>query len=146
VGFSVGEDLFSVLVAVGLIVVFVSALAHSYHVYAERINAANDFDLALEIADRLRNQVLIKENSPLGVLELSHERVENYSKILAMQGINLHVEVVGLGGEILFAYGQEPNPLEQYFSPPIGVSLPVAVAQNIGSARMCELSVRVWRN
>jgi hypothetical protein len=90
--------------------------------------------------------VLIKENSPPGVLELSHEKVENYSKILAMQGINLHVKVVGLGGEILFTHGPEPSLLEQYFSPPAGVSLPVAVVQGIGSARMCELSVRVWRN
>lgn len=144
--FSVGEDLFSVLVVVGLVAVFVTALAHSYHVYAERRNASEDFDLALDIAERLQDQVLIKENGQLGLLELSSERLENYSRILAMQGINLRVEVGALGGELLFSHGPEPNPLGQYFSPPVGVSLPVAVAQGLGSARMCELSVRVWRN
>lgn len=145
-GFSVGGDLFSVLVAVGLIVVFISALAHTYHVYAERRNAAEDFDLALDIAERLRNQVLVKENGQLGVLELSHERVENYSKILAMQRVNLRVEVMGPGGEILFTHGPEPNFLGQYFSPPVGVSVPAAVAQGPGSTKLCELSVKVWRN
>lgn len=145
-GFSIGEDLFSVLVVVGLVVVFATALAHSYHVYAERRNASEDFDLALDTAERLINQVLVKENSQLELLELSSERLENYSRILAMQGISLRVEVLALEGEILFAHGPEPDPLGQYFSPPVGVSLPVAVAQGLGSARMCELSVRVWRS
>ena len=144
--FSVGEDLFSVLVAVGLVAVFVTALAHSYHLYAERRNASEDFDLALDIAEQLRDQVLVGENGQLGLLELSHERLENYSQILAMQGTNLRVEVGTLGGELLFTHGPEPNPLEQYFSPPVGVSFPVAVAQGFGSARPCELSVEVWRN
>ena len=142
--FSVGEDLFSVLVAVGLVAVFVTALAHSYHLYAERRNASEDFDLALDIAEQLRNQVLVGENGQLGLLELSHERLENYSQILAMQGINLRVEVGALGGELLFVHGPEPNPLEQYFSPQVGVSFPVVVAENLGSANTCELSVEVW--
>lgn len=142
--FSVGEDLFSVLVAVGLVAVFVTALAHSYHLYAERRNASEDFDLALDIAEQLRDQVLVGENGQLGLLELSHERLENYSQISAMQGINLRVEVDTIGGELFFTHGPEPNPLEQYFSPPVGVSFPVAVAQGFGSARPCELSVEVW--
>jgi len=144
--FSVGEDIFSVLVAVGLFAVFVTALAHSYHLYAERRNASEDFDLALDIAEQLRGQVLMGENGQLGLLELSHERLENYSQILAMQGINLRVEVGTFEGEILFVYGQEPNPLGQYFSPPVGVSFPVVVAENLGSANTCELSVEVWRD
>ena len=74
-GFSVGEDLFSVLVIVGLVAVFAAALVHSYHVYAERRNASEDFNLALDIAERLRDQVLIKENGQLGLLELSGERL-----------------------------------------------------------------------
>jgi hypothetical protein len=144
--FSVGEDLFLVLVAVGLVAVFVTALAHSYHSYAERRNASEDFDLALDIAEQLRGQVLVGENGQLGLLELSHERLENYSQILAMQGINLRVEVGTFEGELLFAHGPESNPLEQYFSPPVGVSFPVVVAENLGSANTCEFSVEVWRN
>lgn len=142
--FSVGEDLFSVLMTVGLVAVFITALSHSYHLYAERRNASEDFDLALDIAEQLRDQVLVGENGQLGLLELSHEKLENYSKILAVQGINLRVEVGTIGGELLFVHGPEPNLLEQYFSPPVGVSFPVAVAQGFGSARTCELSVEVW--
>jgi hypothetical protein len=115
--FSVGEDLFSVLIAVGLVAVFVTALAHSYHLYAERRNASEDFDLALDIAEQLRNQVPVGENGQLGLLELSHERLENYSQILAVQGINFRVEV----GTFVFA-------------------------ENLESANACELSVEVWRN
>ncbi|MDI6643261.1 MAG: hypothetical protein QMD95_04330 [Candidatus Hodarchaeaceae archaeon] len=142
---SVGEDLFSVLVVVGLAAVFIAALAHSYHVYAERRNAFEDFGLALDIAERVKNQLLTGQNDPPALLELSHERLENYSRLLALQGVNLRVEVRALDGELLFAHGPEFNPLEQYFSPPVGVSLPVAVVQNQGSARGCELSVQVWR-
>ncbi len=144
-GFSVGEDLFSVLVVTGLVVVFVAALTHSYHVYVERRNASEDFDLALDIAERLRDQVLMGQGDQLGLLELSHERLENYSRILVLQGINLRVEVRTLEGELLFAHGSEPNALEGYFSPPVGVALPVIVAQDQSSAAPCALSVRVWR-
>lgn len=139
--FSVGEDLFSVMVIVGLVVVFVIALAHSYHVYAERRNACEDFDLALDVAERIKYQVLAEENGQLGQPELSRERLENYSRILAIQGVSLRVEVKSLDGEIIFAHGPEPNVLGQYFSPPVGVCLP-AVQSPVG---MCELSVWIWR-
>lgn len=144
-GFSVGEDLFSVLVGVGLVAVFVAALAHSYHIYVERRNASEDFGLALHIAERLRNQVLVGQGGQLGLLEPSHERLENYSQILALQGINLRVEIRTPEGELLFAHGPEPNPLEGYFSPPVGVGLPAAIAQDQSSAVPCELSVQVSR-
>ncbi|HID60787.1 MAG TPA: hypothetical protein EYP46_02875 [Hadesarchaea archaeon] len=142
--FSVGEDLFSVLVVTGLVIVFVAALTHSYHVYAERRNASEDFDLALDIAKRLRDQILVGQNDQIGLLELSHERLEDYSRILALQGINLRVEVRTLEGESLFVRGPDLNPFEHYFSPPVGVGLPAAV-QNQGLAVLCELSVQVWR-
>lgn len=128
-GFSVGEDLFSVLVVTGLVAVFMVALAHSYHIYAGRRNASEDFGLALDIAERLRDQVL--EGSEL----------ENYSRVLALQGISMRVEVRGLEGELLFTHGPKPNPLGRYFSPPVGVGLPAV----LGSTP-CELLVRVWRD
>ena len=145
-GFSVGEDVFSVLAVVGLVATFAAALVHFYHVYAERRSASEDFNLALDIAERLRDQVLIKEKGQLGLLGLSHERIENYSRTLAVQGINLRVEVGALEGGLLFAHGPEPDPRWQCFSQPVEVSLPVTVDQDLGSARMCELSVKVWRS
>ncbi len=136
--FSVGEDLFSVLAIVGLVVVFVVALAHSYHVYAERRNAYEDFDLALDVAERIRYQVLAEKN---GQLELSRERLENYSKVLATQGVSMRVEVRSLDGGLVFANGPEPDLLGRYFSPPVSVCLP-AVQSAVGT---CELSVQIWR-
>lgn len=140
--FSVGEDLFSVLVMVSLAVVFISALIHSYHVYAERQNLSEDFDLALDTAERIRHHVLARQT---GSLELSHERLGDYSNLLNSQGVNLRVEIRSLDGELLFAHGPEPNPLEQYLSPPATSSLPVSVAMDRRSASACELSVEVWR-
>ena len=145
-GFSVGEDLFSVLLIVGLVGVFISALAHSYHIYAERQSAYESFDLALDIAERLKDQVLVTQDGQPGLLELSRNRLEDFSALLALQGVNLRVEVRSLEGELLFAYGPEPNPLERYFSPPAGASLPAAVVQSQRSAKPCELSVHVWRD
>ena len=145
-GFSVGEDLFSVLLIVGLVGVFIAALAHSYHTYAERQSAYESFDLALDIAERLKDQVLVIQDGRPGLLELSRDRLGDFSALLALQGVNLRVEVRSLEGELLFALGPEPNPLKRYFSPPAGASLPVAVAQSQRSAKPCELSVHVWRN
>lgn len=139
--FSVGEDLFSVLVVVSLTAVFVSAMVHSYHTYAERRNLSDGFDLALDVADRIKSQVLAGQ---AGSLELSHERVEDYSRLLASQGVNMRVEVRGMEGELLFAHGSEMNPIERYASPPASSSLPVAVVIDQDSAIVCELSVEIW--
>lgn len=142
---SVGENLLSTLAVVGLVAVFIAALAHSYHVYAERKNAYDDFNLALDIAERIKTQVLAAQCGQPGLLELSHDRLENYSQLLARQGISTRVEVRSLDGKLLFSHGAEPDPLEQYFSPPVGVSLPIAAVESQGSAKVCELSVQVWR-
>lgn len=136
---SVGENLLSTLAVVGLVAVFMAALAHSYQVYAERTNAYEDFNLALNIAERIKNQVLASQGGRPGLLELSSERVESYSQLLATQGTSMRVEVRSLDGGLLFSHGPEPN------SSPVGVSLPVAVVKNQWSAEPCELFVRVWR-
>ena len=140
--FSVGEDLFATLLVVSLLVLFVVALAHSYHLYAKRRSSQEGFELALSTAEELKNRVLAV--SP-GSIEWSAEKLEDYSELLAQQGAELRVEIRGLKGEILHAHGPERNPLEGYFSPPCSVSLPVALIRDQGSAEFCELIVRVWR-
>ncbi len=142
----VGEDLFSTVVAMSLLFVFIAALAHTYHLYSERRNAFEDFDLALDVAGRLRDDVLSASGDRLGLTGLSRDRLENYSGLLAIQGIKLRVEFKSLDGETIFCNGPEPGALNQYFSPPAGVSVPVAVAFENGSARLCELTVQVWRD
>ncbi|HDI12917.1 MAG TPA: hypothetical protein ENF64_02240 [Hadesarchaea archaeon] len=143
--FSVGEDLFSVLTITGIVIIFVVVLCHSYHVYMERRNASQDFNLALDIAERLVNQVLAADGGQPGVIKPSSDRLENYSKILALHGTNLRVEIRSFSGELLFAHGIKPDLFKEYFSPPVSVSLPVALFWDQSSALPCELSVQVWR-
>jgi hypothetical protein len=146
---SVGEDLFAVVIIVGLVVLLIVALAHSYHTYAERKNMYESFDLALDIADQLRNDVLAKhENSTFPGLvnpRISEQELRSYRQLLAGQGIGLRIEVRTLGGELALAYGPEPDALSQYFSPPCSVSLPVAISQTPASRALGELIVTVWR-
>jgi len=140
--FSVGEDLFATLAVVGLLVIFIAALAHSYHIYAERKSAYESFDLALNTAEDIKNRVLAA--SP-GSIEWAADKLEDYSGLLAQQGIELRVEIRSLGGEVLHAYGSEQNQLDGYFSPPASASLPVAIVRGQESVQLCELIVRVWR-
>lgn len=139
---SVGEDLFATLTVVGLLCLFIAALVHSYHLYAERRNAYESFDHALDIAEDIKNRVLTA--SP-GSIDLTMGKLEDFTKSLAREGIELRVEVRTLGSEVLLMYGPEQNPLDGYFSPPCSVSLPVAVARGQGSAQLCELVVWVGR-
>lgn len=139
---SVGEDLFATLAVVGLLCLFIAALVHSYSIYAERKNAYESFDLALNIAEDIKNRVLAA--SP-GSIDLTTNKLEDYSKLLAREGVELRVEVRTLGGGVLLAYGPEQNQLGGYFSPPCSISLPVAVTRGQGSAQLCELVVWVWR-
>jgi hypothetical protein len=137
---SVGEDLFAVLAVVGLLCLFIAALVYFYHIYAERRNAHESFDQALDIAEDIKNRVLAV--SP-GSIDLSIDKLEDYSKLLAREGVKLRVEIRTLEGEVLLAYGPEQNPIEEYFSPLSSASLAVAVARGQGSARLCELIVWV---
>lgn len=139
---SVGEDLFATLTVVGLLCLFIAALVHSYHLYAERRNAYESFDQTLDIAEDIKNRVLTA--SP-GSIDLTMGKLEDFAKSLAREGIELRVEVRTLGSEVLLMYGPEQNPLDGYFSPPCSVSLPVAVARGQGSAQLCELVVWVGR-
>ena len=139
---SVGEDLFATLAVVGLFILFIATLAHSYYLFTERRNAYESFDLALDIAEEIKNHVLA--DSP-GSIDLTMNKLENCSKMLAREGIELRVEVRTLGGEVLLAYGPEQNQFEGYLSPPCSVSLPLAVVRGQGSAQLCELVVWAGR-
>ncbi len=139
-----GEDLFSTLLAVALLLVFVAALTHSYHTYAERKNSADDFETALGAAERLRDKYLASPNGAPGLIELSQEGAESSVRALELNGLSLRVEIVSLDGELLLAAGPVPNAIGDYLSPAAGASLPVAARCENGSVRLAELVVRIW--
>lgn len=131
--FSVGEDLFSVMVVVGLVIGFTCTLAHCYHLYMERKNLREDFGLALEVAGRVRTSLAGAEiQEGLIYPEKLSEKLEEYSKILEAEGTYLRVELRGPDGGLLAEYGEEPGRLAGYFSPPCSISLPVVVARSSG--------------
>ena len=144
---SVGEDLFVTISVVGLIVLFSVTLAHSYHNYAERKNTYESLSTALDIAGQLKNEVLAKTGgfATSGLISAAPPTgLENYLNLLRSQGIELRIEVRKLDGELVWSYGDEPDPLIQYFSPPCSVSFPVAINQSSSSRPLGELIVKVW--
>jgi hypothetical protein len=147
--FQVGEDLFATVVIVGLTTLLIIALAHSYHNFAERKNMYESFDLALDVAGQLRDEVLAKYDNgvfPGLINPMTPEwELQSYSQLLSRQGIGLSIEVRGTDGKIFLFYGSEPNMINQYFSPQCSVSLPVAISQTQASKSLGELIVTVWR-
>ena len=145
---SVGEDLFAALVAVCLVVVFSIALTHAYHTYAERRSAYEGLDLTLDITQYLKNNVLAKHENlvqPGLVSSTPPAELDGYLELLGSQGIEVHLEVKTLDGQLVWEKGAAPNSLSQYFSPPCSVSLPVAICRSVSSRALGELSVQVWR-
>jgi hypothetical protein len=145
---SVGEDLFTTISVVGLIVLFSVMLVHSYHNYAERRNTYESLSTALDIAGQLKNDVLAKTGDFVtsGLISAAPPTgLENYFNLLRSQSIELCVEVRKLDGELLWSYGDESDSLTQYFSPPCSVSFPVAVNQSSSSRPLGELIVKIWR-
>lgn len=142
-GLSVGEDLFAVLAVLCLAALSLSAFLSFHQALAEREGAGEDFDLALAIANKLRNDVLARFDNRLELGLINPKAFENslpaYAELLAKQGIELRVEVRKLSGELVLAYGKEKA------SPPTSVSLPVAVATSHSSKPLGELTVKVWR-
>lgn len=130
-------------------VVFITALVHSYHIFAERKNTCEDFSVALDIASRLAGEVLVKHenNTYPGLLNLKslEDELERYREFLLIQGIDLSIEVRSLDGKTILAYGERPTRIRQYFSPPCSVSLPIVIAEAPTSRVLGELVVRVWR-
>jgi len=142
----VGEDLFSNVIAVSLLSLFITALVHSYHLYSLRQKDFDDFDLALDVAERLRGSILAVGDGLPGLIEISQCRLENFAKILAVQRIKMRVEIRTLDGKLLQYSGPGPDALSCYLSPATNVSLPVAVVCDNRGAKLCELVVHVWRD
>ncbi len=136
----VAEDLFSTMIVVLILAAFMAALFNSYDNYSKRLNACDDFDLALDVAGQLRDRVLVTQGGESGLLGLSHERLENYSKSRAVQGVKIRVEVKSIDGRIIFSHGPLMDAPQS-----ASASIPAAVACGRGSAMLCELSVRIWR-
>lgn len=143
-GLSVGEDLFAVLAVLCLAALSLSAFLFFHQALAGREKAGEDFDLALAIADKLRNDVLARFDNRLEPGLINPKAFENalpaYAELLAKQAIGLRVEVRKLNGELLLAYGEEK------VSPPTSVSLPVAIATSHSSMPLGELITKVWRD
>jgi hypothetical protein len=147
---SVGEDLFATLIVVGLIAIFVAALAHAYHVYAERRAFHEDFGLALGITNRLKNDVLARHGNNVypGLInpEAFKTELPEYRRLLASQGIQMHVEVRSLDGKLILASGPSRDLIGEYLSPSCSVSLPIAFGRTSSESRQLgELTVRIWR-
>jgi hypothetical protein len=146
--FSISEDLFAVIAVISLTSLLVAAFAHYYHEYAERKSIQDCLDLALDIAERLRNDLLAKRNGNVlpGLIDPNaFEGLQSRLQLFAGGGGKLYIEVRTLEGKLILSYGSEPNPLSRYFSPPCSVSLPIAIAQTPASRPLGELIVRIWR-
>ena len=143
-GLTIGEDLFATLTVICLAALSLSTFFLFHRTQAERGKAGEDFDLALSIAEKLRNDVLARFGGRLepGLINPAafDDVLPAYAELLARQAIELRVEVRRLNGELALAYGEEKA------SPPTSVSLPVAIATSLSSRPLGELIVRVWRD
>jgi len=122
-------------------------LVHSYHNYAERKNTYESLSTALDIVGQLKSDVLVKtsDSATYGLISAAPPTgLENHFNLLESQGIELRVEVRKLDGELVWSYGDEPDPILQYFSPPCSVSFPVAINQSSSSRPLGELIVKIW--
>lgn len=137
---TLGEDIFTVLIAVGLISTFIVALAQFYCAKVELINIQNESRLALSTSDQLRNRVLSwDEGGPHpGVISSArfNEDLPKFSKILKREGLGLGVKLLALSGETLLLYGEPAN-----FSRTL--SFPV-ILQTKFRKRSCRMVVWLW--
>ncbi len=140
---SVGEDLFSTMAAVGLISLFALVLAHVYNSNEARDESQEEFELALSVAEQLKNDVLCGSGAGgrLGLITQSEfERaLPSFSDLLADRGIALRTEIRSLEGQLLLDYGPEPTNSSS-------VSLPTAFERAPGERVPSQLVVWVWRD
>jgi hypothetical protein len=136
---------------VGLIALFVAALVHAYHIYAERRASHEDFELALGITNRLKSDVLARHGNNVypGLInpEAFETELPGYRRLLATQGIEMRVEVRLLDGKLILASGPRRDPIREYLSPSCSVSLPIAFGRTSSESRQLgELTVWIWRS
>jgi hypothetical protein len=141
---SVGEDIFSTLTAVGLISLFVVVLAHFYRGQEESLAHQEDFELTLEVIERLKNDVISSDQGgvrPSLIYRSAFEReLPRFSELLLKQGIGLRVEVRAIDGELILSHGGEPEGSQ------CSISLPVTLGRAAGKRELSELVVWVWRS
>jgi hypothetical protein len=138
--FSVGGNLLSAALVVVIFSIFVIALIQTHHIYTERCDRFQHFNFALEMAEQLRDRVLVE-----GASTSLKNWLDVRDKALAREGLKFRVEIRDLQGKLLFKYGQEPDFFTSHFSPPVGASLPIVFYQNESFGEPCEAVVRVWR-
>lgn len=140
----VGEDLLSTLFATILLLTLAAAMINSYQNYSEKQQKLEDFELALNTAETIIGGVLAAPDKTPGLIVVSPERLENFSKILSLRGMAVEVEIYSLSGELLYAQKNCSQELNGHFSK-LSVSLPVALYSDNGSVGLCELIVHFWR-
>ncbi|KXB02407.1 hypothetical protein AKJ45_02020 [candidate division MSBL1 archaeon SCGC-AAA261F19] len=139
---TVGEDIFSTLIAVGLISTFVLVLSQSYSFQKEREELQEDLSLTLVISDHLKNEMLCRSGSGVhpGVIcrPAFQENLPRFCKLLARKGLGLRVEILTLNREPLLLYGVEPRDFAR------SISIPV-VFQDETRRRPARMNVWTWK-
>ncbi|MBC7219713.1 MAG: hypothetical protein H5T49_06265 [Hadesarchaea archaeon] len=140
----VGEDLLSAIFATTLLLMLATATINSYQRYSETQQEVEEFNLALNTAETIISSTLAASEKNPGLIKISSERLENFSKILFSQGIMVEVEIRSLSGEVVYLQNQSPQTLDGNFSK-LSVNLPVALCWDNKSVQLCELVVHFWR-
>lgn len=96
----------AVLMATGLVVVFVTVLDDSFSAHRESQDSMDEFRLLLTVSDYIGGGNFSDEDNgfEVGVLsqELLQEKLPRFIERLRRQGIRIRVEIVSLEGDLLF--------------------------------------------
>ncbi|KXA92473.1 hypothetical protein AKJ64_03065 [candidate division MSBL1 archaeon SCGC-AAA259E17] len=118
-----GEDMMAVLIATGLVLVFVTILGDSFSAHREKEDSVEKFQLFLTISDFLRGGSFSGEDGGFepGVLsrEVLEEKLPQFLERLRRQCIRLRVEVVSLGGELIFSSEADKENFSRSLSVPV---------------------------
>ncbi|MGQ9787789.1 MAG: hypothetical protein ACUVQM_00515 [Candidatus Hadarchaeaceae archaeon] len=139
-----GGDLLSALFATILLLMLAAAVIDSYQSCPETKQEVEDFNLALNTAETIISSILAASEKHPGVIAVSSERLENFSKILFAQGITVQVEIRSLSGELICSQNLPPQALNGNFSK-LSVNLPVAIYRDNDSVLLGELILHFWR-
>ncbi len=101
---TVGEDLFGVVIAVGLISMFVVVWCNSFIAYRERHSALEESRILLSVSDYLVNGALPGVSPEPGLVHevMLERRSANFTENLASSGLSVQTLIATLEGETLF--------------------------------------------
>lgn len=137
---TLGEDIFTILVAVGLISTFIVALVQFYRASLELSDLQKESRSVLSISDQLRNQFFShdKGGPHPGVISLAafNEGLPRFSKFLEREGLGLSVKLEALNGETLLHHGEPAN-----FSR--SLSFPVILQKRFQKGS-CRMIIWLW--